>query len=253
MQNVMKVRLVSALDQSAYGTPQYIGKRVEFDAAPVIVESGSVNYDSVELIHGPTSYQMYRSTPARTFSLGSVKLFSRTPTEARNNLKKLATLRSWRMPYFGNTDSSLRFQSSESGTPETFMSDKIPTASDIVEYTRFQNSLNSLKTRLGAPPEVLLFSAYSPSNSTEQGFPRLGLRGNIDSIPVVLTSLRIEYPDDVAYVRSLSISTSDLDPFGNTPFPTIMTIGIELTETHSPAEVNKFNLANYEAGILEGF
>jgi len=86
---------------------------------------------------------------------------------------------------------------------------------------------------LGNPPEVLLLTAYSSLNK----------RGNIYKIPVVLTRLSIQYPNDVDYVDSMK----------GVPFPALTSIDLGLTETHSPDEFSKFDLSMFKTGTLDNW
>lgn len=239
-----KIKLVSAVDQQAY-KPEgeeslYSEKVVIFDVPPTLVENGGVDYDAIQIIQGPTSFQAYRGTPARAFSMSDIKLISRTTVEARENIQKLNILRGWRMPYFGSTgteaDKLAAIFSNSAGRGVVPLS----------PLSRLKNSTKSLKMRLGAPPEILLFSAYTDSTTST-----VVSRGNIHRVPVVLTSLSITYPNDVSYVITSKRGT--VDALGGVPFPTIMTISVELTESHSPSEASKFNLAKYTSGVLDGF
>jgi hypothetical protein len=236
-----KVKLVSALDVNS---SEATGRKVViFNVSPQINEQGTVEYDPIQIIQGPTTFQAYKGTSARTFSLSTTKLISRTPTEARDNIQILNILRSWRMPYFGyqkNTDDVSKFFSAVKNTG----------ALKTNSLDQLKQQSNALVSRLGAPPEILYFSAYSQSNSSSTSAEGQ-FRGNIKRVPVVLTSLSITYPDDVAYIPTAM--RGEVDALGGVPFPVIMTIGLELTETHSPGEVNVFNLAKYANGVLDGF
>ena len=86
---------------------------------------------------------------------------------------------------------------------------------------------------MGAPPAVLFLTAYASST----------LRGNIYKIPTVITNLTIPYPSEVDYIQTL----------GGQPFPTIMTIDIQLTEVHAPSEYEAFSLEHFRNGDLTGF
>jgi hypothetical protein len=86
---------------------------------------------------------------------------------------------------------------------------------------------------LGAPPAVLLLSAYTKGRPVT----------NINRIPVVIQNLSINYPTDVDYIPSID----------GEPFPTIMSISISLTEAHSPVEYESFNLSQFKTGTLPGF
>ena len=99
---------------------------VQFNVMPTISVSGSVNYQTINPVHMPGTYQVYNYTPSRTYTLGDIKLVSRNATEASANLAILNQLASWRMPFFGDSAGSAELQ----------------------EY-------------FGAPPEILFFTAYS--------------------------------------------------------------------------------------------
>jgi hypothetical protein len=89
---------------------------------------------------------------------------------------------------------------------------------------------------LGAPPMVLYLYGYSdPGNSTSAQ--------NINKIPVVIESLTYDYPNDVDY-----IPTSE-----GIPFPAVMTISMTLRETHSPREVESFDIAAFKQGRMLGW
>lgn len=87
---------------------------------------------------------------------------------------------------------------------------------------------------LGSPPELLHLSAYSSSQR----------KGNLWRIHCVMTQLSIPYPSDVDYINTKT---------DNVPFPTIMTIDMMLTETHSPSEYSRFNIKDYREGNLYNF
>lgn len=234
-----KIKLVSAIDSKNVANSNYAHKVVVFDVPPTIVESGSVDYEAIQITQGPVSFQSYRGTPARTFSMSDIKLISRTPKEARDNIQRINLLRSWRMPYFGQ-------EALGEGEAAQFFKGAVGKQSPLERLT---NGGNTLKTRLGAPPEILYFSAYSQSST--EGVAKPHYRGNIRRVPVVLSSLSITYPNDVAYIPTAK--RGEIDALGGVPFPTIMTISVELIESHSPGEINTFNLAKYANGVLDGF
>lgn len=98
---------------------------------------------------------------------------------------------------------------------------------------------NSNTQALGMPPKILFLSAYnSPTNAQNASTPH-----NILDVPVVITSLSIEYPQDVDYIP-------DLD---DTPVPVIQTVTLELLETQSPANASRFSLSDYKKGILKNY
>jgi hypothetical protein len=160
------------------------------------------------LTHLNGHYNVYNNSPNPTYSISDVKLISRNSIEARKNLIKVLTLRSWTRSYFGNFESQ-------------------------------EGNADNLTGWVGAPPEVLRFSAYSTDD-----------RGYMNKIPVVLDKVDINYPNDVDYIPT---ETKDNDKLSGVPFPIIMTINISLIEQHSALEFEKFNLHQYRNGILKGF
>lgn len=173
--------------------------KVVFRAVPDFIENRNVNYKSLDPVHMPGNIYTYQSTSSRAFNISNIKIFSRTSTEAQNNLDLLNVLRGWTMPHFG-------VQSDYNNEPP-----------------------------FGAPPEVLYLSAFTNPNNTNSK--------NLYKIPVVINQITIPYPSDVDYIAT------DLGE----PFPTLMTIDLNLTETHSPTEYAKFNLTDYRNGSLTNF
>lgn len=199
---------------------------------PTISESQTVNYETFDPIHGPGSILSFVNTPSRTFQLGNVRLISRTSKEADSNIRYLNLLRSWTKPTFGQ----YAVTDYESGTG------KVQASSESSKADPFSIAGRGPTTRvdvLGAPPKVLEFSAYSAYSKN----PSLDNSGHINSVPVVVTSLGIQYPDDVDYISSTT----------GTPMPIIMALDISLTEVHSPTEYSNFNIAQYRQGKLVRF
>lgn len=190
---------------------------VIFDAAPEISESGQITYRTVDPLHSPGGIQVYTNTASRTFTLSGLKLFSRNQVEATYNYDRLMMLKSWRYPMFGKTPA--------------------------------QDALYG-QQQLGQPPAVLEFSAYAQplTNGTSSN-------GLIHRIPVVITSLNINYPTDCDYIPTVQID-NDLTvahiPSG-IPFPTIMPIEISLIEDHSPSQYSNFSLSDFKRGRMVGF
>lgn len=90
----------------------------------------------------------------------------------------------------------------------------------------------SYENKLGAPPPVLMMS---------------GLRNLIGPVPVVITSLNWNWPKDVDYIATTI--QSDVD--GNyIPFPTVLSVPIQLVESYSVDQFNNFSLADYRQGRL---
>ena len=160
------------------------------EAMPSIHESGEVQYEEVQLVQHPGSILKYTNTPSRTWSIGNIKLVSQTAAEATKNQNYISLLRTWRMPYYGY------------GTGD-----------------------GPMKKNLGAPPDVLDFTAYGST---------------IGKIPVVLTSFDWEWPQDVDWIHT---NTGE-------PFPVLMTISLSIKEAWSPEEFSGFDISMYRVGDM---
>ena len=110
------------------------GLSVIFDAMPQIGVHHTSKYSPIAPSHLIRSYYVYDNSPSATYSLSDVKLISRNPKEAGENLKRILTLKSWTKSYFGKTDN-------------------------------IGDAKDDLSQWLGSPPEVLTFSAYSTGDS----------------------------------------------------------------------------------------
>ncbi len=198
-----KVRLFAVRDFPS-------GERVVFDVSPTLSESRTVEYNQVAPVHMPGSIQIYKRTGSRTFSLGA-KLISRNTSQATNNIQILQLLRGWCMPYFGIAD---RGSEGQLGSDATSM--------------------------LGAPPDVLYLFAYSAGTG---GDDRTGDPVNLKKVPVVITNLSFDYPEDVDYIATAS----------GEPFPVKMDVKLDLLETHSPASYEEFSLMDFKLGKLAQF
>lgn len=89
----------------------------------------------------------------------------------------------------------------------------------------------SFPHKLGAPPPVLTLK---------------GLRGLIGPVPVVMTSLTWNWPKDVDYIAT-SIEGTDGKPI---PWPTVISLPINLVESYSIDQFDNFSLADYRAGRM---
>lgn len=229
MYNPYKVKLRSQVTNTV----------IAFDVSPEITEQRTVNYKTLEPVHMPGGIHVYGNTASRVYNINNIRLVSRTREEASKNLYRLNVMRSWAMPYFGVNNTSL----------------------------------------VGAPPDVLALSAYATglqdsantapsagnrdsSNSSATGVPDQQDRDvnkrtratNIQNVPVVLQQITIPYPSDVDYIDTIAWLAPDktlIDP--GVPFPTLMTIDLQLLETHSPNEYAKFDLKRYRQGLLDTF
>jgi hypothetical protein len=236
-----KIRLSSAAASASSDLNTQRNASITFDVTPELVENRNINYKSFDPVHAPGQIYVYQNTSARTFQLSNIKLISRTPEEASKNLARLWTMRGWTMPSFGTSS----FQNGTKAFNEQISADDSGNV-DVREMIR-QMSGDTIQTNfLGAPPAVLYLSAFSRMGANN------GTRsvGHLRNIPVVITQLSIPYPTDVDYIPTASSDGSGKD---STPMPTIMTIDMQLTETHSPNEYEKFNLQDYRLGNLRGF
>lgn len=210
-------------------------ERVVWDATPEFSENRSIMYKNIDPIHSPGAIYQYANTGSRMFNIQG-KFISRSVNEATRTLAYIQYLRTWAMPVFGANPKGA------------------PTGEDI----------------LGAPPSVLLLTAYAignPSNSVTSKqvnintnvngtnsnminmdsssyntqVPAIG--NNIFEVPVVITNLEIPYPSDVDYIPTVN----------NIPVPTVVTVSVQLTETHSPNAYAKFNLQQFKSGNLLNF
>lgn len=204
---------------------------VIFEASPVLSESRTVDYAPVTPVHMPGSIQVYKRTNSRAFSL-TAQLISRNVEQAGQNMKYLQLLRGWTMPYFGI----------RSGTDGFTRSDMTSNGWDAASNN---GTIDDRTSMLGAPPDVLYLYAYTNNrNSSEDRMTMVDGQINLKKLPVVITSLGIDYPDDVDYIPA--------SPSGE-PFPVKMSVRIELAETHSPKGYEQFSLSMFKKGQLVQF
>jgi len=104
------------------------GDVVYFKVMPTISEERGAMYDEVTPAHHPGSMMKYNHTASRGWSIGSIKLISRTIEEATESQRIVNILRSWLMPYYGYG-------------------------------TEAEN-----RNMLGAPPDILVLNAYGDRN-----------------------------------------------------------------------------------------
>lgn len=216
LDNKFKVRLEGTIS----------GDLVVFNTQPVFSESSTATYAEISPTHSIGTFQLYENSPSRHFELNDIKLVSRNSQEARQNLQKILRLKGWTKSYFGETTGSAANNSVGN--------------SDSMKDIQ-KNALDEMKNWLGAPPEILLFSAYSTDYNL----------GHMNKIPVVLKALTVQYPNDVDYIPTAQLNSTDT--LGGTPFPLLVTIAVSLIEQHSAYELEQFNLASYRNGILPSF
>lgn len=215
-----------------------LSKPLIFKVTPDFVENRQVNHKTMDPVHMPGNIHVYGNTSSRTFQLSNIKLFSSTPTEATENMASLHKLRGWCMPFFGRSNTQ-SFSRTQSGNKVDF--------NDLNSFFNIDNFLNqppgggSAPEVLGLPPEVLLLTGYAPNS--DFGISTGRVPTNIYRVPVVISNLTIPYPSDVDYIPTLD----------NQPFPRLITLDIQLTETHSPQEYERFSLSEFRNGVLDGF
>ena len=105
--NTFKVRL----DSYSLGTSNTPTSSVTFDVMPTLSESITVDYVTVDPIHAPGSFYIYKGTKSSTYDLGDIKLVSRTPEEASKNQAIRNTLKGWTKPFFGTGTAGSGFYS----------------------------------------------------------------------------------------------------------------------------------------------
>lgn len=250
IENKYKVRLMPA--NILAGNKDARG--LSFDASPNISESRTVNYNALDPLHAPGQIQVYKNTSSRTFQISDVKLISRTIGEADKNLERLWALRSWCMPRFGNSST---LSKENRLVRETKMQEESrrrdPSLKNKLGKGNTYTAEELGNELLGAPPPIILLSAYSKvvgttDDSKSEVPPRIvtsrwNVTQHINRVPTVIQQLTIPYPNDVDY-----ITTSK-----GVPMPLIMNIDITLIETHSPNAYEAFNLNAFREGRLQGY
>lgn len=245
VENNFKVRLVP-MASLTYGEDidAIRQSQVVFDVTPTFSESRSAEYTPVTPVHMPGSMQVYKSTSSRQFEIGA-RLVSRNVADAVRNMEYLQKLRAWLMPYFGATDT---LNNSNSVDRQRAGQDEGPQTPQQNESNTRQRVISEGVQLRGAPPDVLYLYAYSTGANKLRN---MGPRVNINRVPVVMTNLSINYPDDVDYIP---VFTPGSSPTANSePFPRRMDVTVSLVETHSPREYERFDLLAYKLGNLSNF
>jgi len=186
---------------------------VLFDSTPKIDESVSVNYQQKALPQLPTSINYYESTSTRTYNVSNILFVSRTREEATENQRTINLLRAWTKPAFGSTD-----------------------------MTGMNKYSMQLSATLGMPPPILIFSAYQNNKTYIEGSVSdpIFTSGGIKDVPVVITAFSVDWPEDIDYIPAIDLS----------PVPIIQTVSLTLLETHTPANISKFNVNRFLNGNL---
>lgn len=255
VENNYKVRLVPIASLGRGSATTIRESQVVFDVTPTVTETGTTEYSPVTPVHMPGALQVYKHTNPRQFEV-SAHLISRNQADAIKNMRYLQLLRAWRYPYFGMTDTKVNDRNNQArvmneqqvanqGGTNTQLSDMQGTEASAKEQVN-----RSIQLR-GAPPDVLYFYAYNNNdldgrNNATKTFSAL----NISRVPVVVTSLSITYADDVDYIPVFQGTTNSAKA---QPWPVKMDISLSLAETHSPAEMERFDLNAYKQGRLAFF
>ena len=247
-----RVRLVSVRDET---------NKVEFKVTPTFSEGRAVEYTPVTPIHMPGSIQVYKNTAARTFNIGAL-LVSRNVNEANDNMILLQTLRTWTLPFFGRstTLNSGNLAARRGQQQKNIQKTADPQANKESSREMTTEEKAALTQRrvqaegvelLGAPPMVLYLYAYSTTQNDNRGFKEFN-RVNINRVPVVITNLTFNYPNDVDYFPAAYGGTQGVDSTSES-FPTRMEITVDCLETHSPREYEQFSLQDFYNGKLVSF
>lgn len=237
--NNYKVRLIPISSMKFGDTTSIADSQVVFEVTPTFNESRSVNYSTIDPVHMPGSIQMYTNTGTRTFDIGA-QLISRNAADATTNIRYLQILRSWTMPYFGQTNTLTQANIIARHDNSVFG----PEDPNVSALERIRSEGVQLR---GAPPDVLYLYAYTTDSNVSTG-GRSTPTSNINRVPVVVSNLSISYPDDVDYIPVDTTGTGKYEPF-----PVKMMVGLTLLETHSPREFERFDLAAFKAGTLANF
>lgn len=101
-----------------------------------------------------------------------------------------------------------------------------------------ENTKIEYPTKLGAPPPVLTFAGWRAQM--------------VGPVPVVITSLSWSFPQDVDYIPARELE--EIGHYGSgklIPFPTVMRVAIQLTESFSTSQMNGFDLNSFKAGNFD--
>ena len=255
VENSYKVRLIPLASMGQGSATSIRDSQVVFDVTPTVTETGSVEYTPVTPVHMPGALQVYKHTNPRQFEI-TAHLISRNQADAIRNMKYLQLLRAWRYPYFGMTDTKVNDRNNQART----MNEQQAANQDgsSTQLSDIQGSEATMKERVsrsiqlrGAPPDVLYFYAYNNNaldnrNNATKTFSPL----NISRVPVVLTNYSLSYADDVDYIPVFQGTNNSAKA---QPWPVKMDVSISLAETHSPAEMERFDLNAYKQGRLAYF
>ena len=104
-------------------------------------------------------------------------------------------------------------------------------------------TLDQFPDKLGAPPPVLIFSGWRSQM--------------VGPVPVVITSLNWNFPQDVDYIPAKEFAPVDGVPnnYRDTgrlvPFPTVIKVAIQLVESFSTEQMNGFSIGDFRSGRFD--
>ena len=132
----------------------------------------------------------------------------------------------------------------------------LQSASGIAMYTVTDNRKYSINAMFASRTEAealenyryihLLKSWHYPEDDNGEAKPLIvklsGYRNQFQSIPMVLSSLTIDFPDDVDYIHTSTASV-----------PIIQTVNASFIEAHSTDEGEAFSIERFRQGLMPGF
>jgi len=115
----------------------------------------------------------------------------------------------------------------------------------VIYHLRYLTKPNFGKQGNGLPPKIVTLNGFNPYTRIKDNgnIPVPGPLGAINSIPVVITSFDIDWPNDTDFIP-------DND---DTATPIIRTGSLTLLEVHSPKQISEFDLNSFFNGDLLGW
>lgn len=180
---------------------------VFFEHQPIISITDTATYSQMAPVHMPTAFNTFTANPPVKYSMTDVKLFSRTPEEASENMVILARLRGWLKPTFG-ISSILEGEGLESA------SDALQAREKRAIPTNQGNPLRALEYRngiAGAQNEVTSKLPGVLVNATAVNAPKYTTTTALDPVNQALgNAARIRYPQSKVGTGYASNTNSEL-------------------------------------------
>jgi hypothetical protein len=216
---------------------------VVFFVTPDISESRSVNYAEISDVRLPASILIWMGSPSRNFSLNA-KFIARSKAEADVAFRNVNLLKSWCV-----TNSIIGPEGTITATSQKdYLQEIDPTNPADVPAVNNQDG-----TGPNAPPANDQKTAYKVNGALFSDTPEVlgleGFAGQFRKIPVVITSLNINYSSEVDYIAN---SRGVLVPI-------LQEISISLKEAReitsgpnqSAGAIDTFNLTKFKQGLLD--